>query len=90
MDLSKVLPYFEGAAVWLKGLLAAIVGGASTAILAGVSDPNNFNIATPDGWARVKVVAINSAAVSALLYLKAPPVAAPPAASTDAKPAATA
>lgn len=58
---------------WLKGLLAAIISGASNAITMVVVDPLHF-APTLAGWTNVLSVALVSGAFSGALYLKRSPL----------------
>jgi hypothetical protein len=56
---------------WLRGLLAAIIGGASSAVTLIVVDPLDFNFEA--GLVRLGKVAVVMALVGAALYLKTHP-----------------
>jgi hypothetical protein len=81
-DLLWVVFFFEametlemdnnGISVWIKGLVAAIVGGAANAITVIVVDPINFNLA--EGFGKVGQVAIVGALIAAAAYLKQSPI----------------
>ena len=58
--------------VWLKGLLAAIVGGIANTITLMTADPLTFNLT--DGSRKLLTVALTSAIVSAAMYLKQSPI----------------
>lgn len=58
---------------WLKGLLAAVIGGASNAVTAMWADPSTFNM-TPEGLIAVGKLAGAGALLSAFMYLKQSPV----------------
>jgi len=58
--------------IWLRGLVAAAIGGGANAVTAMIVDPATFNIAT--GMTEVGQMAAVSAAVSAALYLKQSPL----------------
>jgi hypothetical protein len=58
--------------IWLRGLVAAAIGGAASSVTAMIVDPATFNIAT--GLPQVGQMAAVSAAVSAALYLKQSPL----------------
>ena len=62
----------SGLMLWLKGLIAAAVGGAATSVGVMIADPVSFN--TGDGLERVGIVAGVSALVSVAAYLKASPL----------------
>jgi hypothetical protein len=57
---------------WLRGLGAAVIGGASNAITLLIVDPTEFNL--DDGLGRVWKVAAVSAILSAAFYLKQSPI----------------
>ena len=57
---------------WLKGLLAAIIGGAANSVVLMIADPMTFNLQT--GLNKLITVAIVSAIVSAAMYLKESPL----------------
>jgi hypothetical protein len=81
-DLLWVVFFFEametlkmnnnGISIWIKGLVAAIVGGAANAITVIVVDPINFNLA--EGFGKVGQVAIVGALIAAAAYLKQSPI----------------
>lgn len=58
--------------LWLRGLVAAAVGGASSAVTVMIVEPSHFNV--EEGLMRVGKVALVSALVGAALYLKQHPV----------------
>ncbi len=58
--------------VWLKGLIAAVIGGASNSILLVVVDPMTYNLST--GLGKLGTVAGTSAIVAAAMYLKQSPL----------------
>lgn len=58
---------------WLKGLISAASGGAGATLGVMVADPDNFNC-TPAGLKKIGIVALISAAVSVLNYLKQSPL----------------
>jgi hypothetical protein len=68
---------------WLRGLGAAVIGGAANAITLLIVDPVEFNLTT--GIDRVWKVAVTSAILAAAFYLKQSPIP-PTAESTDSKP----
>ena len=57
---------------WLKGLVAAIIGGAANAVTVIIIDPMDYNI--HEGASKLGTVALVSAIVSAALYLKQSPI----------------
>lgn len=57
---------------WIKGLIAAGVGGAGFAITTVIVDPVNFNLVT--GASKVATVAAVGALVSVAAYLQKSPV----------------
>ena len=58
--------------VWLKGLIAAVIGGAANGIALIIVDPLTYNL--QEGLDKLITVAIVSAIVSAAMYLKASPI----------------
>ena len=58
--------------VWLKGLAAAAIGGASNAVTTMVVAPDQFNL--HDGLDKLISVAVVSAIVSVAMYLKSSPL----------------
>lgn len=62
----------DRALVWLKGLLAAAIGGAATSVGVMVADPLSFNF--QDGAGRLATVAGVSALVAVASYLKQSPL----------------
>lgn len=58
--------------VWLKGLLAAVIGGAANALTMVIVDPLNFNLT--NGVNNLLSVAATSAIVAAAMYLKQSPL----------------
>lgn len=67
--------------IWAKGLLAAIVGGASNAFTAAFVDPDHFDPFRA-GWAHCKEIILVGAIIAAFHYLAQSPL--PP----DSKPKA--
>jgi hypothetical protein len=67
--------------MWVKGLLAAAIGGLSTGVTNIIVDPNDFNFDA--GLGKLGKVCLVSALLSAALYLKQSPV--PPDASEEGK-----
>lgn len=57
---------------WLKGLVAAIIGGVSNSVLLVIADPLTFNF--NEGLSRVLTVAGTTAIISAAMYLKQSPL----------------
>ena len=66
--------------VWLKGLIAAAIGGAANSITTMVVAPDQFNFQS--GIDKLASVAAVSALVSMAMYLKASPL---PGSSSEAK-----
>jgi hypothetical protein len=62
---------YETIAPWLKGLLAAVIGGLSNAIVLMVVDPSSM---TNSEWPKLATVAAWSALLSVALYLKQSPL----------------
>lgn len=58
--------------VWLKGLIAAVIGGAANALTMVIVDPLNFNL--NEGVGNLLTVAATSAIVAAAMYLKQSPL----------------
>lgn len=58
--------------MWLKGLIAAIIGGGANAVTVMIVDPAAFNFG--DGGAKLLSFAGVSALISAALYLKQSPL----------------
>ena len=61
--------------VWVKGLVAAVVGGAANAVTTVIVAPDTFNF--QGGLGKLGAVAGASALVSAAMYLKQSPVPVP-------------
>lgn len=59
-------------AIWVKGLIAAIIGGVSNTIVLMIADPLNFNLG--EGIDKLITVAATSAIVAAAMYLKQSPI----------------
>ena len=57
---------------WLKGLIAAIIGGAANAVTVIAIDPLQFNLG--EGLSKLGTVALVSAIVNAAMYLKQSPL----------------
>jgi len=62
----------ETVVVWVKGLLAAGISGAASAVTAMVVDPMAFNF--EEGMTKLVKLALVSALVGIALYLKASPI----------------
>ena len=60
------------ATIWIKGLIAAVIGGISNTVVLMIADPLNFNL--QEGLDRLLTVAATSAIVSAFAYLKQSPI----------------
>lgn len=58
---------------WVKGLLAAVIGGASNAVSAVLVAPGTFNF-SHDGVVAIAKLAAAGAFLSAVMYLKQSPV----------------
>ncbi len=58
--------------LWLKGLIAAIVGGVAGAVGVMIADPMTFNLGV--GLSKLGNVCIVMAIVSAAMYLKQSPL----------------
>ncbi len=59
--------------VWLKGLLAAVIGGAANTVTAAFVDPQHFNF-SHDGLIALGKFAGAGAVIGFFLYLKQSPV----------------
>lgn len=57
---------------WVKGLLAAAIGGAANSITVVIVDPINFNLVTQAG--KVATVAAVGALLMVAAYLKQSPI----------------
>ena len=57
---------------WLKGLLAAVIGGAANSATLLIVDPVNFNLQS--GIKNILTVCVTSAILSIALYLKQSPL----------------
>lgn len=57
---------------WLKGLVAAIIGGAANSVTLIIVDPVTFNLQA--GLKNVLAVCATSAILSAAMYLKQSPL----------------
>lgn len=58
--------------LWLKGLIAAVLGGIGNSITLIIVDPVTFNLG--EGIRNIYTVAITSAILSAAMYLKQSPL----------------
>lgn len=58
--------------IWIKGLIAAVIGGVANTVVLMIADPLNFNLG--EGLNRLLTVAATSAFVSAAAYLKQSPI----------------
>jgi Fe2+ transport system protein B len=63
---------------WLRGLLAAGIGGGANAVVSAVglnmTDPNHFNAQSPTFFKLVGTLFASSALVSFFMYLKQSPL----------------
>lgn len=59
---------------WIGGMISAACGAASGTIGAGMVDPNDFNIGTHEGRHKLLLMALYSALVPVLTYLKQSPL----------------
>jgi hypothetical protein len=57
---------------WLKGLMAAVIGGAANAVTTVIVAPETFNF--QGGLGKLGAVSGASALVSAAMYLKQSPI----------------
>jgi hypothetical protein len=57
---------------WVKGLLAAVIGGMASAVSLVIVDPNDFNLDT--GLVKLGKVCVVAAIINASMYLKASPL----------------
>lgn len=57
---------------WLKGLLAAVIGGVANAIPAAIIAPESFNF--DEGLAKLASMTFASGVLSAAFYLKQSPL----------------
>lgn len=57
--------------LWLKGLVAALIGGFTDAVTRLIVDPDTFDITQ---WKKVLVSAVVSGVVTVAAYLKASPL----------------
>jgi hypothetical protein len=65
-------PWVKITLYWLKGLVAAFIGGAANAVTATIVAPESFNF--NEGLGKVFQLSLVSGLVSAALYLKKSPV----------------
>ena len=61
--------------LWLKGLIAAIVGGTATTVTVVIVDPSTFNLQA--GWKNLVTVMAVSGILNMAMYLKEHPVPEP-------------
>lgn len=69
--------------IWAKGLVAAVVGGASNAFTAAFVDPEHFN-PFQAGWSHCKEIILVGAIIAAFHYLAQSPL--PPDDKRSARP----
>lgn len=60
--------------LWFRGLAAAVVSSASSAITVLIVDPNDFSPAAIGGWSKLGTVVLVNALVGLALYLKQSPI----------------
>jgi hypothetical protein len=58
--------------VWVKGLIAAVIGGVANSITLMIADPLNFNLG--EGINKLLTVAATSAIIAAAAYLAKSPI----------------
>ena len=58
--------------VWVKGLIAAVIGGVANSVTLMIADPLNFNLG--EGINKLLTVATTSAIIAAAAYLKKSPI----------------
>ena len=58
---------------WIRGLVAAVIGGGANAVTVIILDPINFNL-FQGGATKLGMATLVSAIVSAALYLKQSPL----------------
>jgi hypothetical protein len=58
--------------VWVKGLIAAIIGGVANSVTLMIADPLNFNLG--EGINKLLTVAATSAIIAAAAYLAKSPI----------------
>jgi hypothetical protein len=56
---------------WLKGLVAAFIGGASNVVTMMIVDPANFNLSD---WKKTGTAALVGGVLSVAMYLKSSPI----------------
>ena len=61
--------------LWAKGLLAAMINGAASAVALVIVDPQTYNL--QEGWQRLLTVMAVSAILGAASYLKQSPIPPP-------------
>lgn len=65
--------------LWLKGVVAAIVGGAANSVASILADSSVFNPGTALGWKHIGISAASGALIGLVMYLKQSPVPPSPA-----------
>lgn len=60
--------------LWLKGLLAAAIGGSANCLSVVIVDPDHFSPTAVGGYKKLGAVALGGAVVGAVMYLKQSPV----------------
>ena len=58
--------------VWVKGLIAAVIGGVANSVTLMIADPQNFNLG--EGINKLLTVAATSAIIAAAAYLAKSPI----------------
>jgi len=58
--------------VWVKGLIAAVIGGVVNSVTLMIADPLNFNLG--EGINKLLTVAATSAIIAAAAYLAKSPI----------------
>jgi hypothetical protein len=58
--------------VWVKGLIAAVIGGVANSVTLMIADPLTFNLG--EGINKLLTVATTSAIIAAAAYLKKSPI----------------
>jgi hypothetical protein len=58
--------------VWVKGLIAAVIGGVANSVTLMIADPLNFNLG--EGINKLLTVAATSAIIAAAAYLAKSPI----------------
>jgi hypothetical protein len=64
--------YDRNVRLWVRGLIAAVIGGAANAVIVMILDPIDFNLGA--GAGKLAIAAGSSALVGAALYLKQHPL----------------